>query len=154
MIRLATQADLSAIDQLILQKAQAFQAAGKTQWVKYLEPSRTDFVTHDVTNGTVYVYETNGTITGSVSLIPPTAWDENLWDDSRGAVYLHRLVVDDRMKGQQIGEQLMRHALAATSDRIRLDCVATNSFLNAYYPRFGFRYVGERDGFSLFETKA
>ena len=53
MIRLATQADLSAIDQLILTKAQAFRAAGKTQWVKYLEPSRTDFVTHDVTNGTV-----------------------------------------------------------------------------------------------------
>ncbi|WP_396128707.1 GNAT family N-acetyltransferase [Exiguobacterium mexicanum] len=104
------------MNQLILQKAQAFQAAGKTQWAKYLEPSRTDFVTHDVTNGTVYVYETNGAITGSVSLIPPTTWDENLWDDSRGAVYLHRLVVDDRMKGQQVGEQLMRHALAATSE--------------------------------------
>jgi len=120
MIRLATQADLPAIDQLILMKAQAFRAAGKTQWVKYLEPSRTDFVTHDVTNGTVYVYETNGTITGSVSLIPPTSWDENLWDDPGVAVYLHRLVVDDQMKGQKIGEQLMRHALAATSDRIRL----------------------------------
>ncbi|WP_214787994.1 GNAT family N-acetyltransferase [Exiguobacterium sp. s21] len=154
MIRLATQADLSAIDQLILTKAQSFRAAGKTQWQKYLEPSRTDFVTHDVTNGTVYVYEANGDIAGSVSLIPPTSWDENLWDDPDAAVYLHRLVVDDRMKGRQVGEQLMRHALAATSNRIRLDCVATNHFLNAYYPRFGFNYVGERDGFSLFEKEA
>ncbi|TCI28266.1 GNAT family N-acetyltransferase [Exiguobacterium sp. SL-10] len=151
MIRLATQADLLAIDQLILTKAQSFRAAGKTQWQKYLEPSRTDFVTHDVTNGTVYVYEANGDIAGAVSLIPPTSWDENLWDDPDAAVYLHRLVVDDRMKGQQVGEQLMRHALAATPDRVRLDCVATNPFLNAYYPRFGFRYVGERGGFSLFE---
>lgn len=154
MIRLATQADLSAIDQLILTKAQSFRAAGKTQWQKYLEPSRTDFVTHDVTNGTVYVYEANGDIAGSVSLIPPTSWDENLWDDPDAAVYLHRLVVDDRMKGRQVGEQLMRYALAATSSRIRLDCVATNHFLNAYYPRFGFRYIGERDGFSLFEKEA
>lgn len=154
MIRLATQADLLAIDQLILMKAQAFQAAGKTQWVKYLEPSRTDFVTHDVMHGTVYVYETGGDIIGSVSLIPPTSWDENLWDDPGAAVYLHRLVVDDRMKGKQIGEQLMRYALAATTNRIRLDCVATNPFLNAYYPRFGFYYVGERDGFSLFEKEA
>jgi predicted N-acetyltransferase YhbS len=151
MIRLATQADLSAIDQLILTKAQAFRAAGKTQWAKYLEPSRTDFVTHDVTNGTVYVYEVNGDIAGSVSLIPPTTWDENLWDDPEAAVYLHRLVVDDRLKGRRVGEQLMRHALVETSERIRLDCVATNPFLNAYYPRFGFTYIGERDGFSLFE---
>lgn len=154
MIRLATQADLLAIDQLILQKAQTFRAAGKTQWVKYLEPSRTDFVTHDVTNGIVYVYETDGEISGSVSLIPPTTWDENLWDDPEAAVYLHRLVVDDRMKGRQIGEQLMHHAITATAERIRLDCVATNQFLNSYYPRFGFHYVGERDGFSLFEKEA
>lgn len=150
MIRLATPADFRAIDSLILNKAKAFRAAGKTQWEKYLEPSRTEFVRHDVTNGTVYVYEENGTIFGSVSLIPPTSWDHNLWDDADAAVYLHRLVVDATMKGRGVGEQLMRHALNETDGTIRLDCVATNLFLNRYYPQFGFTYVGERDGFSLF----
>ncbi|MEW8967170.1 GNAT family N-acetyltransferase [Exiguobacterium alkaliphilum] len=150
MIRLATRADLQAIDSLILNKAKAFRAAGKTQWEKYLDPSRTEFVRHDVTNGTVYVYEENGKIFGSVSLIPPTSWDHNLWDDAEVAVYVHRLVVDARMKGKRVGEQLMRHALTQTVGTIRLDCVATNAFLNRYYRQFGFAYVGERDGFSLF----
>lgn len=150
MIRLATVADVPSIDALILTKATAFKLAGKTQWQKYLEPSRTEFVTYDVTNGTVYVYEENDTIVGAVSLIPPTSWDENLWDDPDAAVYVHRLVVDSRHKGKQIGAQLMRQAMTE-SKRIRLDCVATNSFLNEYYSRFGFNYVGERNGFSLFE---
>lgn len=152
MIRLATVADVPLIDTLILTKAMEFQAAGKTQWQKYLEPSRTEFVTYDVTNGTVYVYEENDTIAGAVSLIPPTSWDENLWSDADAAVYVHRLVVDSRYRGKQIGSQLMRQAMTG-SKRIRLDCVATNSFLNDYYLCFGFSYVGERNGFSLFEKQ-
>ena len=150
MIRLATRDDISLIDTLILTKALEFQAAGKTQWQKYLEPSRTDFVIHDVTNGTVYVYVEDETIVGAVSLIPPTSWDENLWSDADTAVYVHRLVVDSRYKGKQIGSKLMREATTGAG-RIRLDCVAKNQFLNAYYPHFGFTYVGERNGFSLFE---
>lgn len=150
MIRLATQADLEAVDQLILRKAQEFQAVGKTQWQKYLEPSRTEFVRHDVTNGTVYVYEQDEVVVGAVSLIPPTSWDKNLWDDAEAAVYLHRLVVASDMKGKRVGEQLMRHALIEATGPVRLDCVATNEFLNGYYPKFGFLYVGQRDGFSLF----
>lgn len=154
MIRLATPADFSAIDRLILTKAEEFRASGKTQWAKYLEPSRSDFVRHDLTKGTVYVYEAKGRIVGSISLIPPTDWDDHLWEDPASAVYLHRLVTDSRMKGKRIGEQLIVHALGESSSLIRLDCVADNRFLNAYYPRFGFIYVGERDGFSLFENKS
>lgn len=154
MIRLATLDDFSAIDQLIVRKAEAFQAAGKSQWVKYLEPSRSDYVRHDLTNGTVYVLERDGKLLGSVSLIPPTSWDRNLWDDVSGAVYLHRLVTANDVKGQRIGERLLTHALASTTERVRLDCVASNAFLDAYYRRFGFTYIGERDGFSLFEKQA
>ncbi|HUP78772.1 MAG TPA: GNAT family N-acetyltransferase, partial [Pirellula sp.] len=88
------------------------------------------------------------------SLIPPTDWDHALWDNPDDAVYLHRLVTDSSAKGERIGERLMQHALANTPSTIRLDCVADNAFLNNYYPRFGFRYMGERNGFSLFEKQA
>lgn len=154
MLRFATMEDFSVVDQLILKKAKEFQAAGKSQWVKYLEPSRSDYVRHDLTNGTVFVYERNQQVVGAVSLIPPTDWDHNLWDDPDGAVYLHRLVTDSSAKGERIGERLMQHALANTASTIRLDCVADNAFLNNYYPRFGFRYIGKRNGFSLFEKQA
>lgn len=153
MIRLATQADFSAIDRLILTKAREFQTAGKTQWMKYLEPSRSDFVHHDLAKGNVYVFEEGNQIVGSVSLIPPTSWDSNLWDEPSNAVYLHRLVTASHMKGKRIGEQLMRYSLKETKSMIRLDCVADNVFLNDYYPRFGFTYIGERHGFSLFERR-
>lgn len=151
MMRLATKDDLTAIDQLILKKAKEFKAAGKTQWKKYLEPDRLDYVTHDITNGHVYVFEDHNEIVGSVSLIPPTSWDEDLWPDAGKAIYLHRLVVDSRQKGKQIGERLITYALSNETTTIRLDCVAENTFLNDYYARFGFTYVGERNGFSLFE---
>ena len=154
VIRLATQADFTAIDQLILKKAEEFQAKGKSQWAKYLEPSRSEFVRHDLINGTVYIYEEDETVVGSVSLIPPTSWDDDLWTESGDAVFLHRLVTDSRMRGKQIGEQLMRHALRETTGLIRLDCVADNLFLNTFYSRFGFTYVGEKNGFSLFEYEA
>lgn len=154
MFRFATIDDFSAIDQLILKKAKEFQAAGKSQWVKYLEPSRSDYVRHDLTNGSVFVYERDAQVVGAVSLIPPTDWDVNLWDNPDGAVYLHRLVTDSSIKGERIGERLMEYALSHSPSTIRLDCVADNSFLNGYYPQFGFRYVGEREGFSLFEKQA
>ena len=154
MFRFATIDDFSAIDQLILKKAKEFQAAGKSQWVKYLEPSRSDYVRHDLTNGSVFVYERDAQVVGAVSLIPPTDWDVNLWDNPDGAVYLHRLVTDSSIKGERIGERLMEYGLSHSPSTIRLDCVADNSFLNGYYPQFGFRYVGEREGFSLFEKQA
>ncbi|MHC9161860.1 hypothetical protein [Exiguobacterium profundum] len=72
MFRFATMEDFSAVDQLILKKAKEFQVAGKSQWVKYLEPSRSDYVRHDLTNGTVFVYERDQQVVGAVSLIPPT----------------------------------------------------------------------------------
>ncbi len=34
---------------------------------------------------------------------------------------------------------------------LRLDCVASNEFLNAYYTSFGFVYQGTRDGFAIYE---
>ncbi|MEJ6528371.1 GNAT family N-acetyltransferase [Exiguobacterium sp. USCH10] len=154
MFRFATFDDFSAIDQLIVKKAKEFQTAGKSQWVKYLEPSRSDYVRHDLMKGTVFVYERDHHVVGAVSLIPPTDWDHNLWDNPDGAVYLHRLVTDSSLKGERIGERLMQYALSHTASTVRLDCVADNTFLNGYYPQFGFRYIGERNGFSLFEKQA
>ncbi|MGA9466657.1 MAG: GNAT family N-acetyltransferase [Exiguobacterium marinum] len=154
MFRPATLRDFPAIDHLILKKAKEFQVAGKSQWVKYLEPSRSDYVRHDLTKGSVFVYERDAQVVGSVSLIPPTDWDHNLWEKPDDAVYLHRLVTDSSLKGERIGEKLMEYALSLSPSTIRLDCVADNTFLNGYYPQFGFRYIGERNGFSLFEKQA
>ncbi|WP_215143162.1 GNAT family N-acetyltransferase [Exiguobacterium qingdaonense] len=154
MFRVATLDDFAAIDELIVKKAKEFQVAGKSQWVKYLEPSRSDYVRHDLTKGTVFVYERDHQVVGAVSLIPPTDWDHNLWDHPNDAVYLHRLVTDSSAKGERIGERLMQFALSHTTSTVRLDCVADNAFLNGYYLQFGFRYIRERDGFSLFEKQA
>lgn len=61
------------------------------------------------------------------------------------AGYLHRLAV--RRRGTGLGAQLLRwaeeHAAAEGKRFLRLDCVAWNGPLCAYYERAGYEHVGD-----------
>ncbi|WP_114570816.1 GNAT family N-acetyltransferase [Exiguobacterium flavidum] len=153
MIRQATTGDVKAIALLIREKAEALRDRGSTQWRKYLQLDLEQVVRDDMTTGTVHVFEKEGRIVGAGSLLPSLDWDAALWDDSDGR-YIHRLVVSDGAKGEQVGSKMMLHLIEmAGPEKLRLDCVESNEFLNGYYPGFGFDRVGEKDGFSLFELK-
>jgi len=73
------------------------------------------------------------------------------WDDPlfwagypNDAGYLHRLAV--RRHGDGLGSRLLRwaerHAAAAGKVYLRLDCVASNESLRAYYERAAYQHVG------------
>ena len=76
--------------------------------------------------------------------------DPDFWgDDDTPAVYVHGLMVDRRAAGHGLGTALLDWAAArgrdAGVDLFRLDCRTTNPVLRAYYERYGFRAVGQRD---------
>ncbi|NKY53244.1 GNAT family N-acetyltransferase [Nocardia vermiculata] len=86
--------------------------------------------------------------------------DRALWQDEAFAGYVHGLVVDRAHAGTGIGGALLdwagRTARAAGADRLRLDCVDTNTALCAYYRAAGFIQVGHRSigasrGVALFQ---
>ena len=86
-------------------------------------------------------------LVGTVRLL----WtDPDFWgDDHTPAVYVHGLMVDRRAAGHGLGTTLLDWAAArgrdAGVDLFRLDCRTTNPAIRAYYERYGFRAVGQRD---------
>lgn len=153
MIRQATSKDVRNIATLLEQKALSLKASGSSQWSAYLEQDIEQLVARDLEAGRLFVFEDQNELLGSVALLPSLEWDQSLWDDVEG-LYIHRIVVSDRAKGRGVGRKLLEHAIAVTEDEgeiLRLDCVASNEFLNAYYTSFGFVHQGTRDGFSIYE---
>lgn len=153
MIRQATTQDVKQIAALLRHKAELLQAGGSEQWSAYLKADLDALVAADLSAGRLYVYEQDSPLLGSIALLPSLDWDKALWDDAEG-LYIHRIVVSESAKGLGVGKQLIQHVIAvatAEQERLRLDCVATNSFLNTYYSSFGFESRGIRDGFSTYE---
>jgi ribosomal protein S18 acetylase RimI-like enzyme len=66
------------------------------------------------------------------------------------ALYLHRLAIRRRVGGQGVGRRLLDWAADRAADAgkryLRLDCMAENTALCAYYERAGFHYRGETRG--------
>lgn len=70
-----------------------------------------------------------------------------LWDDDGAALYVHRLAV--RRQAAGVGAAVLswvgQHAAGLGRHIVRLDCVAHNEALRAYYEQYGFAYRGDME---------
>jgi RimJ/RimL family protein N-acetyltransferase len=116
------------------------RARGIDQWPDRFER---DWVLPAIERGETWLAERDGEVVGSlvVQWADPMFWAGYPED----AGYLHRLAV--RRPGTGLGAQLLRwaerHAAEAGKQLLRLDCVAENEQLRAYYERAGYEYVGD-----------
>lgn len=155
----ATAKDTKAVLALLLETARWFKKSGSTQWNGLLEGTDTHRTEEKILEGDVFVYRRDDQIAGMVMLLQnPSAWDETLWRDQaivEDAIYLHRIAINRQYAGEAIGEKILKWAHESIrfegKERIRLDCIAQNEFLNAYYQKAGYTYLGECDGYSLYE---
>jgi GNAT superfamily N-acetyltransferase len=99
-------------------------------------------------HGEVWIAESDGRAAGAWEL-----WwaDEDAWGPQPPvAGYVHRLMVDRGSAKPGTGRQLLRAAeqrvAAAGRALVRLDCLAGNTRLNAYYLDDGYRVVGHKAG--------
>jgi GNAT superfamily N-acetyltransferase len=101
-----------------------------------------DWVMPAIERGETWLAERDGEVVGSLVV----QWEDPMfWAGyPNDAGYLHRLAV--RRPGTGLGAQLLRWAERHTSDAgkpfLRLDCVAGNEELRAYYERAGYEHVG------------
>lgn len=145
--RLAEDDDLTTLVRLRDQAARWMLAEGITgQW----QPGELgqDHFRRIMASGEVWLAEAGGRVAG--------AWE--LWwrdDDAWGprppvAGYVHRLMVDRANARPGTGRSLLRAAerrvAEAGREFVRLDCLAGNARLNAYYLNAGYRVVGHRAG--------
>src|SRR2546423_1211405 len=90
--------------------------------------------------GVTWLAVANGEAVGTLVV----QWDDPLfWAGyPSDAGYLHRLAV--RRHGAGLGSRLLRwaefHAAGAGKTHLRLDCVASNESLRAYYERAPYKY--------------
>ncbi|MFI6858611.1 GNAT family N-acetyltransferase [Streptomyces sp. NPDC050421] len=98
--------------------------------------------------GEVWLAEAAGHVVGAWEL-----WweDEDAWGpQSSQAGYVHRLMVDRSRVPPGTGRQLLRAAERRVAETgrplVRLDCLAGNVRLKAYYLDAGYRVVGHKEG--------
>ncbi|MFD7531110.1 MULTISPECIES: GNAT family N-acetyltransferase [unclassified Streptomyces] len=99
-------------------------------------------------SGEVWIAEADGRPAGAWEL-----WwaDEDAWGPQPPvAGYVHRLMVDHTAARPGTGRRLLRAAeqrvAAAGRAFVRLDCLAGNAALSAYYVNDGYRVVGHKAG--------
>lgn len=115
------------------------QARGIEQWPARFEPS---WVRGSVDDGETWLVEVGGLVSATVTL----DWSDSVWAGVQGnAAYLHRMAVRRRSRG--LGAVILAWAAGVARehgrDALRLDCVASNERLRAYYEAAGFVFRGD-----------
>lgn len=145
--RLAADADLPALVRLRDDAARWMLAHGITgQW----RPGELgeDHFRRVMRSGEVWLAEADGRAAGAWEL-----WweDEDAWGPQPPvAGYVHRLMVDRARTVPGAGRLLLRAAERRVAEAgrrlVRLDCLAGNTRLNAYYLDAGYQTVGRKAG--------
>jgi GNAT superfamily N-acetyltransferase len=101
----------------------------------------------EIAAGHVWYWKANEAVAATVTLYPtrPDYYPPHVWNDAGRGWYVARLAVTTRLAGQGIGRRLVAQiehdATIEGLHVLRLDVVASNPFLEAYYTAVGFRRV-------------
>jgi RimJ/RimL family protein N-acetyltransferase len=125
----------------LLEEASAWlRSRGIDQWPERFPPA---WLEPAITRTETWLVLVNGVITGTTTL----TWSDPLWDDLGGqAGYVHRLAT--RRTAPGLGAAVLTWAADVTRRfgrrSLRLDCLATNTALCAYYEKAGFVSRGDK----------
>ncbi|MGB6164781.1 MAG: GNAT family N-acetyltransferase [Pseudonocardiaceae bacterium] len=147
-IRPARRGDLPTIMRWRQEAATWLATIGSDQWsdAGLTRDSFQRRVNNSIKNGETWIAEdNNGTPLGTIAI--DTTADAGLWkpQELHDAYVIHRMIIDRKAAGRDIGSALIDHAvyLAQRNDRARLilDAWTTNEGLHHYYQSQGFRHV-------------
>jgi GNAT superfamily N-acetyltransferase len=139
-IRRARPDEIEVVLAVLADAAAWLRARGVKQWPDQFP---TDWVTPAIEAGETWLAELDGRIAGTLVV----QWDDPLfWAGyPSDAGYLHRLAVCRH--GGGLGARLLlwaeHHEAGEGKTYLRLDCVASNESLRAYYERAGYDHVGD-----------
>ena len=152
--------DTQDIMDILLGVAEWLHTKGSTQWAGLLQGEDSHDMIGSISHGEVYVFRENGVCVGTVILKQQASqWDKDLWGEDEenldSSIYVHRLAISRDYTGKGLGAEILHWMLNGIQfngkDRIRLDCIGNNEILNSFYPRCGYNYEGDMNGFSKYE---
>ena len=145
-IERVTLAEAELVQDILEEAAHWLISRGIDQW----RPGqfRMESLAEHVQRGEVFVARRGGEAVGTLTLQESDAriWGERPDD----ALYVHGLAVRRSGAGRGLGGAMLRwaelQAHEAGKTYLRLDCMAENPALRAYYERAGFAHVGDMYG--------
>ena len=144
LLRPATVDDVEAVRAVLDDAAGWLRGRRIDQWP---ERFTSDRIEPAIAAGEVQVAAERGRVVGTYALVwaDPVVWGDRPDHDDAG--YVHQLAVPRSAAGRGVGRRLLAHAGALVADAgrrwLRLDCVAHNAGLRAYYERAGFTWCGD-----------
>lgn len=143
VIRQASASDLEILVQMYEVTQRWLAGKGSDQWATNTTEKTRSKLARSITRGECYMAEHDGRAVGMITVddyADPEFWTPD--DKPSRALYVHRMVVDRSMAGQNVGRRLLDWAqdLAAARGKqwLRLDAWRTNMPLHAYYRQQGF----------------
>jgi len=146
-IRPATQQDITAITELLIDCAQAMNQQGMQHWLGVYDEQS---VVQNLKDKQVYVLEVNAVIVGCIALGTDAApYYQDCWPEAPPAdYYITQLAVSPSSQGQGYGKTLMQYCLDHVGNaRIQLDAVDHYPALLQFYRDLGFEVIAS--GISL-----
>lgn len=147
----ATRQDKETVEKILIQAATRIHNTGSTQWAHLLTNIAGEDIEAKIEQGDVVLAEKEERIVGVLYLSDSQGeWDQALWQEistDYSAFYLHKLALADEFVGQNLASKILtltQEMLQGRNDKVylRLDCIATQSYLNQLYPKNGFELVG------------
>lgn len=166
IIEKATIEDGPNIVELLKSRAADLKSKGSQQWSFLLTGQEDAEILELVTKGLFYKVALKSDMQDSASptlaatfMLSDTQeeWDVHLWGqvDSQDKVYLHKLAIALKYKGQGLGDHLVywikQHIEKLGYTKIRLDCVAHSEKLCDFYEKHEFKLLSIVDGHCLYE---
>lgn len=151
MIRKATLNDIELIEDTYNEHFKhEIEHGAFTVFKKGIYPTRKD-AEKAVNTGTLYVYEDNNNIAGSiiVNKVQPTEYAEIVWGKtlrSDEVMVIHLLTVRPSMAGKGVASSLVKYAMELAKNNsckaLRLDTGSQNIPAVSLYRKLGFQIVG------------
>ncbi|MGL5915928.1 MAG: GNAT family N-acetyltransferase [Culicoidibacterales bacterium] len=146
--------DLANIRQLLVDRSKWLRDQGINQWQQFATYEQTKQIRYDYDRSVLYIAKQDQQCVGAIVLTQAQAFDEQLWEQPKGYLYIHRYVVSLQARGQGIGEQLLTFAKTEAIRQklgLRLDCRENNQQLVTYYQKRGWQQEAAKKGYARFE---
>ena len=147
LLRLATEADLPALNALVRRVVPMMRAQGNLQWDDGY-PGESVFAA-DIAGGDLWVAEIDAAVAGVAAITTDQSpeYADVGWNLNEPAIVVHRLAVDPEYRGRGVAEALMRHAEVVAAERgicvLRIDTNTKNMATQRLFPKLGYMFAGE-----------
>lgn len=146
-IRLAIDADIPKIMQLVAKVIPLMHANGNFQWADDY-PNPTVFAA-DIAQNQLWVAMLEDEIVGvsAITTGQDPEYADAGWDINERAIVTHRLAVDPDCQGKGVAKALMAQAEIVAQSRgieiLRVDTNSENGATQALFPKMGYHFSGE-----------